>query len=571
MSPPPKRDGDGLAEVERALSVLDGRHPEAERLRREEAEAREKKRAEAAATFAAEGRADRRRRALVGVAAGLVVVAGVAIAWLARSAFARKGRLDAAVEPLRAAGFEIVATSSRASPRAVEATVSPGCSVAIATDPAAKLVVTRQAGPIEGPGPVLFCTCDSETVTVSGAVDDSGGVALARIDAAAIGGSRAFPFAPLGPRTTARTDDACVDASFDAWLEARRAPKSPSEASWLSADPRRPALVAGGLAVAATGATEPFVALELPKDSCVVALSSRADDELFVRARGGVPVTRAATGVVALCASQASIVTVHHERLGAPYAAFVGPAATVGGLLGLREVVGAAGATLGAAEVVAADRGWDAMQALVASAVPDVSHATAPDVPKAPDARVVAVSFASPGALAADAQTDVYSYCDPPLDPRTRESICVFSGPHQWSLAQAELAGGVARAKLPFWLTTFVGVSDPVALKAEVALVSLARRLRRGGFEPTILEGVTELPNGAAVLGRSNEDAVVVVATQPADPWVIPYTDGPAWSLGDAPRIIPLRPLEKITVTSVARLPAAPKGRRTLVFRRTAR
>jgi len=571
MSPPPKRDGDGLAEVERALSVLDGRHPEAERLRREEAEAREKRRAEAAATFAAEGRADRRRRALVGVAAGLVVVAGVSIALLARSAFARKGRVDVAVEPLRAAGFEVVATSSRASPRALEATLSPGCAVAIATDPSAKIVVTRQGGAIEGPGPVLFCTCDSETVTVTGAVDDAGGVALARVDAATIGGSRAFAFAPLGPRTTARADDACADASFDAWLEARRAPKPAVDARALDADPRRAPLTAAGLSLAASGSTEPFVALELPKDSCVVALSSKVDDELSIRARGGVPATKPAAGVVALCASQASVVTVHHERAGAPFAAFVGPASTVGGLLGLREVVGAAGAPLGAAEVLPADRGWDAMQALLASAVPDVSHATAPDVPKAPEARVVAVSFASPGALTADAQTDVYSYCDPPLDPRTRESICVFSGPHQWSLAQAELAGGVARAKLPFWLTAFAGVSDPVALKAEVALVSLARRLRRGGFEPTILEGVTELPTGATVLGRSNEDAVVVVATQPADPWVVPYTDGPAWTLADPPRIIPLKPLEKVTVTSAARLPAAPKGRRTVVFRRTAR
>ena len=113
--------------------------------------------------------------------------------------------------------------------------------------------------------------------------------------------------------------------------------------------------------------------------------------------------------------------------------------------------------------------------------------------------------------------------------------------------------------------------SEPDAAACISELLALTRRLTRDGFEPTVLEGVTELPDGIRVVGRAGEDAIVAVGLAPKSPWAIPYTDGVPWDLGDAPRIVALQPGLAVKLGS-SPPPSAPLDkRRTVVFRHAKR
>ena len=192
-------------------------------------------------------------------------------------------------------------------------------------------------------------------------------------------------------------------------------------------------------------------------------------------------------------------------------------------------------------------------------------------MPADAETRVASLSFETPNALVPESPVDLYSYCDPPLDAKMHEAICVFSGPQKWRTeGGAEAVGGIARSKLPFWLFTMQGANDPVALKGVTQLFTLARRLGRDGFTPSTLEALTELPMGVEVLGRAGEDAIVAVGVAATAPWVYPLTDGPAWTLDEAPRIVALKPLEKVTLSAslTAKLLPPKASRRTVVWRR---
>src|SRR5215467_5444356 len=93
--PPPKPKGpDDLAEVERALSVLKGRHPEHERVRREEEEAKARRRAtiDAQSKIAHKEETIRRAR-FVAIGAGVVVVLG-ALGFVFRREASRRTKLE---------------------------------------------------------------------------------------------------------------------------------------------------------------------------------------------------------------------------------------------------------------------------------------------------------------------------------------------------------------------------------------------------------------------------------------------------------------------------------------------
>src|SRR5690606_12605798 len=120
-----------------------------------------------------------------------------------------------------------------------------GCLV-VASTSSAPLDVRLGEREVRGPGPILVCTCEPTRLAVSGEVGEGGGIAVLRADAAVIGGSAAFTFAPFEPKTTAETDQACAVRSLDAWIAAGRAPKPPKTAAWLEAAPARGALAAIG-------------------------------------------------------------------------------------------------------------------------------------------------------------------------------------------------------------------------------------------------------------------------------------------------------------------------------------
>jgi hypothetical protein len=571
LPPKPKGQPDDLHEVERALSVLQGRHPEHERARREDEEARKTRAAaldSAARVATSQSRVRNLRMAAIGVP--VVLLLGF-FGLLANREMSRRSRADQALEPFRPLGFTTVETSSASAPGTLEASADPGCFLGVATGNGA-VKVSRGAAAESGTSPVLFCTCANERIALSADVGPGGGLALLRIDTPVLGGSRAFSFAPFKPASSLRTDDACSDASLDAWIDAKHYPAPPTEGPALTAWPHRAALAAAGFKPVALGAaTSPFVVVEVPKESCLVTASTTPTDRLSVRLKGGGMVVPETAGIIARCSPADATFVIAREGKG-EIAVMIAPAAALGGMTGLQELARDASIPLAVTVLAPTERAWDAKQVLLASQIPEanITTASAPEIPVETDSRVAALSFETPNALTPETQDEIYSYCNPPLDAKVRAATCVFSGPQKWRTdAGAEAIGGIARAKLPFWLFAMQTATDPVALKGMTQLFTLARRLTRDGFTPTTLEAVTEVPTGVEVLGRTGEDAVVAVGVTPTAPYVYTLSDGAAWTLDTAPRIVAVKPLEKVQLTSTLKtLPPKP-ARHTVVFRRT--
>src|SRR5688572_24629290 len=161
--PPPKPKGkDDLAEVERALSVLQGRDPEFERARRQDEEARAKRRAQIDEVAQAESKRTRKKRVVIGVVAVVLVGVAAFAGSVFRTEVERRGRIEKASDSYRAMGFTIIETSGRGSPGTLEDTPEKGCLLTVSTGDAPLKVVRASGDIIEGKGPVVFCTCASE-------------------------------------------------------------------------------------------------------------------------------------------------------------------------------------------------------------------------------------------------------------------------------------------------------------------------------------------------------------------------------------------------------------------------
>jgi hypothetical protein len=492
-------------------------------------------------------------------------------ALLANREMGRRSRADQALAPFRPFGFTALETSSPSQTGSLEATAEPGCYVAVATGNV-QVKVTRGAATDSGASPLLFCTCTSERIALAADVGPGGSLALLRADAATIGGSRAFTFAPFKPGATLRTDDACSEASLDAWIDAKHYTAAPTESPSFAKWPPHAALVNAGFQPLALGpSTAPFVVVDVPKDSCIVATSANPAETISLRVKGGAVVVPPTAGVVSRCSPADGTLVISRDGKG-EIAVMAAPAAGLGGMTGLQELAREISLPLATTALAPADRAWDAKQVLLASQIPDanITTAAAPEIPLEPDSRVAALSFETPNALTPETGADIYSYCNPPLDANVRAATCVFSGPQKWRVeAGAEAIGGIARAKLPFWLFAMQTASDPVALKAMTQLFTLARRLGRDRFTPTTLEAITELPNGVEILGRTGEDAVVAVGVVPMEPYVYTLSDGTPWTLDSAPRVVPVKALEKVTLTGTVKTLPPKASRHTVVFRRT--
>ncbi|CAN5924449.1 hypothetical protein BH11MYX4_BH11MYX4_60210 [soil metagenome] len=573
--PKPKKGPDDLAEVERALSVLQGRHPEHERARREDAATRQRRAVEIDSVAQDEAKRVRARRAKLIAVATPVVVLFAFIAIFGRREMARRARIDAVSESFRAAGFTAIDTSLRGSTGAVEATAEAGCMLAVSTH-GKPLSITRGGLTLSASPPALFCTCAAEKIAVTSPVGGEGGIALLRAETSLVGGSRAFGFAPFKPASTLVTDEPCADASLDAWVDAKHYPAGAADDAWLKGAPQRALLASAGFHVVALARAEaPFAVVELPKDSCLVVTSAGADDRLAVRLKGEAAAALEGRGSLGRCAQAEGTVVVSREGRG-ELVVLVGPAAGVGGELGLRETMKSVGLAPSALAVPPGDRSWDAKQVLLASAIPValIDTAAAPDVPPFAEGRIVALSLETQGALVPELAPGVESSCTPPLGEATREALCIFSGPQKWKSpggGDNPPVGGLARSKLPFWLYTMSNVRDRAALEGLSKLLTLARSLAREGFAPTTLEALVEQPNGVQVLGRTGEDAVVAVGVAPSDPWVYPLTDGDAWTLDGPPQIALVKPLQQVTLVSMLKQLPPIHTRRTVVFRRQKR
>ncbi len=552
----------GLEEVEHALSALAGRHPEHARLEREDI-LRKERRGRELASAATEERKKRRIR-LAKTIATLAVVGSVGYVVYARAArlTTERGYCDKPASAFIAAGFSAVpddlvkASHGEAQIPAASCVVVLGADASGATD----LAVDREGIVTHGRGSVGFCSCAAEHLVVDGA---SGGVRILRRTANDFGGALGFSLKAVKPAVL--IDSPCADEQLDAYF-AEHATEGASAAAKL--DGPSTAFTEIGYGLRSTDVKgAPFAIVNAPENGCFVALGP---EPLTLRLKGGQkPVVDAK--VIGWCATKASVYSIWRNG-SSPIKVVMASAAQSGGLYGMRETAHASDLAL-STWIAPEDLAWDATNALKASAVAD---AVTLDVDAAgkmpsPSTRIFALSTVDGATVTPDVSQDtIYSFCAPPLDS-SESTICAEAAPQRLHATSPHGSWGAASAALPFWMAGYGAVRDPGVVPGEVALLTLARKLVHRGFEPTILGGAKELERGVEIAGRAGEDRIVAVGVAPAAPWLVPYTDGAAWSVGSGePRVVALAPGAHVTLSPAKGAPGftSPiEARRTIVFR----
>jgi hypothetical protein len=574
-APGPKSD---LDEVERALSILEGRHPDQVRVERETHEAvRARHLAEETALAAA--RARRVRTLLVwGLPLTLGLASLGAAGWWGQRWDSRAKKADALLAPLVAAyvahGFH---TDERAtfSPRdRLEQDVEAGqCFVAVGASAGGddRLEIDRGGPVLQGHGAVGWCACRVEHVKVTSlAPGREGVVGLASIEARLIGGVMAMPFVDPRPNSVASPDD-CATEQLDAWLTSQPSTE-PADVAWLDGDPRARGLRrdrrGDALPVptilrllAGVEPTMPFGIVAPGHAVCALALSEDAGDLLSLRLTGDARPIAKAKGPIAWCDQSGKTVTVWREGKGRVFV-LAAPADRVGGMLGLREIAARAGFRDVTAWIGEADLGWSAASVLRAGGVAaaDITISAAP----VPDARITAAAVGQLEPETRDLETFL---CASPLKEGSG-SVCAQGVPLAWRGLAGAGQGGIAQGSLPFWMGVYRPFAKNDVLVAELALIALARRLAGDGFEPT-LDGVTDLSSGIDVLGLGGDVSFVAVGTLGTPPWIVPFTDeATPWAVGGAPRFVPITPGAHVKLASAPWSKAPASIRHAVVFRK---
>jgi hypothetical protein len=567
-----KPPAESLAEVERALSVLHGRHPEAVRAERETQAALLEKRASSEAVASHIARQEKRAW-VMRLATGAVVIALAGWAWRAYSGRAARGAaVEASLAPvvarLASLGFSRAA-ASRFAVDAVELSADEStCFVALASRAPGDgaLRVERPSGTLEGVDSIAWCTCGAERATARlGTLESPGGLFVLRIPAAEVGGDQGLFF--MDPRANViAPPDECGGVSLDAWIDKGRAPVTPDDSA-LSTSLRSSLEKNGFHPVASARASLPFAVAPGTPETCILAWSTNVGDALSLRVQGGERPIEGAKGAIGACTEGPKSTTVWRSGSGVLVVERVA-AARIGGVHGLREAASRLGFDRGVTWVQATDLGWDASSTLRASGVPAPEIAVSVGGNSVTHARLLALSIA--GAMVrADGPDDAWA-CEPPLTRESTHAVCVQSKSLAWHVVGSVGKAGIAEATLPFWMSTFAEMTDPAALRDELAVLKLGRSLVATGFEATTLEGVTETPGGAEVTGRSGDDAIVALALKREAPWVVPCVlDGEAgspWESLDQPSAIPLGPGEKASLVCGARRGES-RDKKTVVFR----
>lgn len=560
----------GLDEVERAISVLGGRHPEHERTRRETMAAAEERRREIEKELAV-SRRKRLRRAAV-VSANLIAI-GIA-GYVASRVFSRTSTIRDALARDEAIfldrGYEEIASNQITARTTLEKDApEASCFIALATR--GPLEVHAGGLTAASQHSVGWCDCGASHVTLeTGAKPDQmPGLALLRIDSRTTGGPLARSWVSVGAETWIDTTSGCAEAMLDAWIADGRVPKpAPRDGSLDALAAGKMLRESGFELVAQLADGHPFAFVDSRAGDCLVAISPGGS--LSLRVTGGERVIPPAPHTIAWCSSVALPLTVWREGgSNAPIVVAAARADRVGGLLGTTECARDAGLTPTpqATWLRPGDGAWDAASILHASKLDSSGGDAVPAEPATPDARLTALVYTGAARLAS-APSGTTVACDPPLEAPTSlsESVCAAVGPVAWWRG-GDAPAWAARAALPFWLTAFEGHHEPDAIARIPEMLALARSLARRGFEPTVLEGVTELPTGVRIVGRAGEDAVVAVGLAARPPWVFPYTDGDAWELGEPPRVVELQPGTSVTLTTSPPSSVPVDKRRTVVFR----
>jgi hypothetical protein len=569
---PPSPPRNELDEVERALSTLAGRHPGHEKARRQTQAAAEQRGTELQRELA--DRARRRRRRAIVVAAN--VLALVAAGWVGLKLAVRTHTLRATLEeterPWTSRGFAQIASNVWAVGRSLEANL-PGSSCFVAVASVDGVVRVRaSATTFEGTRSTAWCACAPDRIRVDGPpAVDSVGLAVLRIDARSLGGPLARSWSGFAGGEWIEGGRECAGALLDAWIADGRWPRPALDQTWLDTTPQRASLRRWGFRVVSeVQGSHPFGVAEGAAGDCLLAVSG-AEESLSLRATGGAWLVSHARSGLEWCSSTAARMTVWREGT-SPLVVLAVPAARVGGLLGTRECSEAVGLRLepGAAWLGDEDLTWDAGTLLRSSGLSDIVESPLPRQPGPPIPGVAALAL-STGASVATEPTGLVLACDPPLATQgLRRSLCAHAAPVAW-WRTGDAPASEARAPLPFWLSPLEPRHEPDAVARIPELLALARRLAREGFEPTMLEGVTELASGVRIVGRADEDAIVAIGLCPRPPWTFPYTDGVPWDLGDPPRVVELKPGATVTLAASPPPTTPVDKRRTVVFRHVSR
>lgn len=559
-TPPPP----DFAEAERALALISGKDPEivakARVLRELDAEEQAARSQRRAFDDAARRRARRLELLRYGAMGGVVVVALAAGAFVFAQRSGQRERDDLAATTLRPAGAPFVSqgfSQVLAAPSSVTGRAD-GCIVAVAATPAGPAPVSLQLGtnpPVAGVGNVAVCMCEEEAVTATSSAPDAI-VGVFQAAGVAIGGARGLGSLDPPPAVVAEGGAACERDHLSRWLEGRAATVAGARAA-AAKGPLADGLRAQGLTIAgfARGSGK-LVPIVPARATCFVAGSSTPGESLTLAARDGSVI--ADGPALAWCEADAVPRSISRKGDGDVVVAS-SESSAVGSLVGIVARARAAG--LGA-PVTFVD------PTMLASASIDALRGS----------HVIEPKTEPEGVLAADPTLRLVavsrSHSADPFDPgtlicgdsATAQSLC-FLPPQRAYRSQTRL--GIAHAAAPFWTPA---TDDPRALAAMLPVLELVRSLATRGFEPTTLEGVTEVYAAVDVTGRASEDAVVVIALSPSAPWVLPLSDQPtSWKLGEPPRVVPLEPGAKITLRNPMLVTMPPATRRTLVLRRTKR
>ncbi len=576
--PRPPKKGE-LEEVERALAVLGGRHPEAVRLERETQEAAAKRRAEAEVVSRVEAKKRAKRGAIFLAVAAVVGAVGWKVHAIYAAHDAALKRIAEPASPYVEAGFGGRVDGTLFHAERAEADVEAGtCVVAIGAGPngPSDVVVERDGETTTSEGILAWCSCAREHVTVTTPHPDGAhAAAMLRTDAKTFAGTYGFARAGLAPKTLVPSP--CADEHLDGWLALSKSERRPvhgeelDDAAWLAGTPARATLTAVGFHEIASAAPNlAFAVVDLPKESCALAFTDAPMTQLALRGPGA---PRAANGLspLAFCSSKDATFTVWPKPPGHVTVVATGARRT-GGLLGLGEVVARAGMEAPTTWVSPDDLAWDATTASRASGIPDptsVRDYSLPDRPEVRDARVISFSLAGGASLAPDTTHDLLFYACIRDAKTAAQNMCVQDAQMRWRDTSMKGKSGGAESPLPFWLQSLAGVHDPDLVRAELDLLKLARRLTSAGFDPTVLEALTELPQGVDVKGRAGEDAIVAFTLSPHPPYATPCTDGPPWSLDGEPRVVSLHAGEHVVLRPLVPSSVPPNARRTVVFRRS--
>ncbi|MBI5532094.1 MAG: hypothetical protein HY898_05215 [Deltaproteobacteria bacterium] len=549
---------------------------------------------EASARFAAQQKAlrEKKQRArkrqiiIVSIATVAAVAAGIpltrAVMREAATADSLRGGLDEVSKPLTTIGFNTAKEWFDVPTAGLVIDVpADSCSAIAAIPLGGKEMISvhverPKAIALDGKG-VVWCTCEAERVTVKYPDTSLPRVALRWLSrhAAEVGGAEVLATRDLRP--FAYPDDptslGCSDPAFKSWSGLNR------EADLQPIDPKKPEAAARFLAegMDPTGlfpTDRTFGVLRAEKERCYIAAPDKPGMHYSVRSDEGKRLVPDTTGAVGLCSYAGAKTFSFWRPKGSTGNLIVAHTASekLGGLAGLHEL--ATRLKLDDLKLLYEDKDLqpDAIASLKASSVAPNTIVT-PDstgLPGKLDAMVVSFSMGALGSFFPEVSPPVPYACLPELAPAEvpRTLVCAQSRPQVWRSDAPAKTQGAAEAKYPVWLAMFQGVTDKEGLKSAARMLAFARRMTLLGFEPSTTDGVIDQADGATISGRQGRDLTVAVGLVKRAPWIVPLTEGAAWTL-DGP-IQPIKlPLGKtIKVRGRQALGGDPGTRRVVVWRK---